>query len=54
VAHHYLGLRDAEAAEVLGLALGTYKSRLNRATTAMRASLDADERASLQVRRASL
>jgi RNA polymerase sigma-70 factor, ECF subfamily len=54
VTHHYLGLRDAEAAGVLGLALGTYKSRLNRATTAMRASLDADERASLQVRRASV
>jgi len=54
VAHHYLGLRDAEAADVLGLALGTYKSRLNRATAALRASLDADERASLQVRRSSI
>jgi len=51
VAHHYLSLTDGEAAEQLGLPLGTYKSRLNRASSALRASLDADDRAPLQVRR---
>ena len=54
VAHHYLGLPDAEAADMLGLALGTYKSRLNRATVALRASLEADERAPLHARRSSI
>ena len=44
VVHHYLGLPDAEAAVVLGIALGTFKSRLNRASAALRAALDADER----------
>jgi len=45
VVHHYLGLRDAEAADVLAIPAGTYKSRLNRATIALRAALEADERA---------
>jgi RNA polymerase sigma-70 factor (ECF subfamily) len=45
VAHHYLQLSDAEAATLLDLAPGTYKSRLHRATTAMRAALEAAERA---------
>ncbi len=44
VVHHYLGLPAAEAALILGVPLGTFKSRLNRATTALRASLEADER----------
>ena len=44
VVHHYLGLPDAEAAIVLDIALGTFKSRLNRATVALRAALEADER----------
>jgi DNA-directed RNA polymerase specialized sigma24 family protein len=44
VVHHYLGLPDAEAAVVLDLAVGTFKSRLNRATGALRAALEADER----------
>jgi RNA polymerase sigma-70 factor (ECF subfamily) len=44
VAHHYLGLPDAEAAVVLDLAVGTFKSRLNRASAALRAALEADER----------
>jgi len=44
VVHHYLGLPDAEAAVVLDIAVGTYKSRLSRASAALRASLDADER----------
>jgi RNA polymerase sigma-70 factor (ECF subfamily) len=45
VVHHYLGLSDGEAAIVLDIPLGTFKSRLNRATTAVRAALDADDRA---------
>jgi RNA polymerase sigma-70 factor (ECF subfamily) len=44
VVHHYLGLPDAEAAETLGLRMGTFKSRLNRATGALRAAIEADER----------
>ena len=46
VVHHYLQLSDAEAAAVLGIPLGTMKSRLNRATVALRAALEADERTS--------
>jgi RNA polymerase sigma-70 factor (ECF subfamily) len=46
VVHHYLGLTYDEAAEVLGVPAGTVKSRLNRATAAMRAELDADARGS--------
>ena len=45
VVHHYLQLRDQDAARVLGIPAGTFKSRLSRATTALRAVLDADERA---------
>ncbi len=44
VVHHYLGLSDAEAAATLSIPLGTFKSRLNRATAALRAALEADER----------
>ena len=44
VVHHYLGLRDAEGAEALGIPTGTYKSRLSRATGALRAAIEADER----------
>src|SRR5436190_2188621 len=44
VIHHYLGLADAEAAVVLEIPIGTYKSRLNRAHVALRAALEADER----------
>lgn len=50
VVHHYLGLRDAEAAEALGIPTGTVKSRLNRATAALRAALEADDRAGAQAR----
>ena len=44
VLHHYLGFSDQEAGEALGVPTGTVKSRLHRATAAMRAELEADER----------
>jgi RNA polymerase sigma-70 factor, ECF subfamily len=47
VLHHYLGLSLAESAEALAIPLGTMQSRLSRATQAMRAALDADERPSV-------
>jgi len=45
VFHHYVGLPLAEVADRLGIPLGTVKSRLNHATAALRASVDADARA---------
>jgi RNA polymerase sigma-70 factor, ECF subfamily len=50
VVHHYLGLPDAEAALVLDVAVGTFKSRLHRASSALRAALEADERTSTVAR----
>ena len=47
VLHHYLGLSLAECAEILSIPLGTMQSRLSRATQAMRAALEADERPAL-------
>lgn len=44
VVHHYLELTDAEAAAVLAIPVGTMKSRLNRATMALRAAIEADDR----------
>jgi RNA polymerase sigma-70 factor (ECF subfamily) len=44
VLHHYLGLSLGESAETLGIPLGTMQSRLSRATQAMRAVLEADDR----------
>ena len=44
VLHFYLGLPMQETAEVVGLPVGTVKSRLFRATQQMRAALDADAR----------
>jgi RNA polymerase sigma-70 factor (ECF subfamily) len=46
VLHHHLGLPLAESAGILRIPTGTMKSRLNRATAALRAALDADERES--------
>ena len=44
VLHHCLGLSLVESAVALGIPLGTMQSRLSRATQAMRAALEADER----------
>ena len=41
--HHYLGYSVPEIADALGVPIGTVKSRVFRATVAMRAALDADE-----------
>ena len=45
VLHYYLGLSLDEAADALGIPPGTVRSRLHRATQALRAALDADARA---------
>jgi RNA polymerase sigma-70 factor (ECF subfamily) len=44
VLHHYLGLSLPDAAAAMGIPVGTAKSRLHRATQALRAMLDADAR----------
>jgi RNA polymerase sigma-70 factor, ECF subfamily len=45
VFHHYLDLPVVEVADRLGIPVGTAKSRLHHAMTALRASLEADARA---------
>jgi RNA polymerase sigma-70 factor, ECF subfamily len=50
VVHHFLGLTDVEAASVLEIAIGTFKSRLHRASAAMRAAVEADERVAAAVK----
>jgi RNA polymerase sigma-70 factor (ECF subfamily) len=44
VLHFYGGLPLNEVADILGIPEGTAKSRLHRATQALRATLDADDR----------
>jgi RNA polymerase sigma-70 factor, ECF subfamily len=44
VLHHHVGLPLSESAAVLGIPIGTMKSRLNRATDALRAAVAADDR----------
>jgi RNA polymerase sigma-70 factor (ECF subfamily) len=51
VVHHYLGLSDIEAADVLGVPPGTFKSRLHRATAAMRAEVESDARTDVHLER---
>ena len=46
VFHHYLGLSISEVAGRTGVPVGTAKSRLHHATRALRASIEADARAS--------
>lgn len=41
---YYLDLPLADVAQTMGIPLGTTKSRLNRATQALRAALEADDR----------
>ena len=41
---YYLDLPLADAAQAIGIPLGTTKSRLNRATQALRAAIEADDR----------
>jgi len=45
VLHYYLDLSLTDAAEALDIPIGTMKSRLSRATQALRAALEAQERA---------
>jgi len=51
VLNHHLGLPLAESAAVLGIPVGTMKSRLSRATEALRAAVEADERAPMLAER---
>jgi RNA polymerase sigma-70 factor, ECF subfamily len=44
VLHHYVGLSLPEIADEIGVPLGTVKSRMHYATSALRAALDADAR----------
>jgi RNA polymerase sigma-70 factor (ECF subfamily) len=44
VLHHYLGMPVATIADVVGVPVGTVKSRLHHATRALRSALDADDR----------
>jgi RNA polymerase sigma-70 factor (ECF subfamily) len=52
VLHHYIGLPVPEVADRLGIPLGTAKSRIHHATTALRASVEADARVPSQERSA--
>lgn len=54
VLHHYLGLDGLQAAGMLNLPHGTYRSRLNRATEALRAELEADARVDSRLRPESI
>ncbi len=45
VLRHYVGLSLQEVADTVGVPLGTAQSRIHRATQAMRAALEADDRA---------
>jgi RNA polymerase sigma-70 factor (ECF subfamily) len=49
VLHHYLDLTLPDVAATLGIPVGTAKSRLHRALGLMRAALDADARAGVEI-----
>lgn len=51
VLHHYVGLSLPEIADDLGVPLGTVKSRVHYATSALRAALEADARSALPTER---
>jgi RNA polymerase sigma factor (sigma-70 family) len=51
VLHHYVGLSLPEIAEELGIPLGTVKSRMHYATSALRAALEADARTAIPTER---
>lgn len=44
VLHHHLGLELVEVAEIVGIPVGTAKSRLFRGMQAIRSAIDADDR----------
>jgi len=50
VLHHRLGLGLEEAADTLGIPVGTAKSRLHRATSAFRAAWEAENREVVSIR----
>lgn len=52
VLQHHLAMTHSEIADALGLPLGTVKSRIRYATSAMRAALDAEERGATRERTA--
>ena len=45
--HYYEGYSAEEIAEILGTPIGTAKSRIDYATEALRAALEADNRATV-------
>jgi RNA polymerase sigma-70 factor (ECF subfamily) len=45
VLQHYTGLTQVEIADVLGIPVGTAGSRIHYATKALRAAIEADDRA---------
>ena len=49
--HHYLGLSAPEVAGRLGISLAAAKARIHHATSAMRASIEADARTTLRKER---
>jgi RNA polymerase sigma-70 factor (ECF subfamily) len=53
VLHHYVGLTLPEVADELGVPLGTVKSRLHYATSALRAALEADARTAISTERSA-
>jgi RNA polymerase sigma-70 factor, ECF subfamily len=50
VLHHFVGLPLASIAEVVGVPVGTVKSRLHHATRELRAAITADERLAVEAR----